>query len=98
MISQHADAQNKLAAAATKADDKLETALDASQQAMLHNLMGFQDADFDKIYLADQLQSHAVTVSLLSDYVQNGGNSNLRSWAKTALPIVKGHLAAIDGL
>ncbi len=98
MINQHADAQNKLNAAAAKAGDQPASMLDPIHQAMLDNLKSFIGTDFDKIYLADQLQAHVETVALLSDYQQNGQNSELRSWTKMALPIVKGHLAAIDGL
>ena len=58
----------------------------------------YNGADFDKIYKADQVMAHAETVALLSDYDQNGQNSNLKSWAKQALPVVKGHRAAIDSL
>lgn len=98
MLQDHGDAMKKLSAAAGKAGQKSEMMLDKPHQAMLDNLKSFNGARFDTIYKADQVMAHAETVALLSDYTRNGQNSDLKSWAKQALPVVKGHRAAIDSL
>ena len=98
MIDDHSDAMKKLMDAAGKAKQTSEMTLDKPHQAMLDNLKTFDANDFDKIYIADQVASHAETVALLSDYIQNGQNSDLKSWAKQALPIVKEHRAAINAM
>ena len=98
MIDDHGDAMKKLADAAGKAGQKAEMTLDAPHQAMLDNLKGLNGQDFDKVYLADQVAAHAETVNLLSDYNQNGQNGDLKTWAKTALPVVKGHQAAVNAM
>lgn len=98
MIDDHGDAEKKLQTAAGKAGDKVEMMLDKPHQAMLDNLKTFSGTDFDKVYTEDQVFAHADTVNLLSDYKQNGKNSDLKSWTNTALPIVKMHQAAIDAM
>ena len=98
MIVDHGGAMKKLADAAGKAGDKAGMMLDAPHQAMLDNLKTFSGTDFDKVYIADQVAAHAETVSLLSDYKQNGKNGDLMSWTKDALPVVKGHQADINAM
>lgn len=78
MIADHTDAERKLQDAAGKTGmPKPEMNLDATHQAMLDNLKTFKGQDFDKIYVADQIQSHVETVSLLLDYKQNGTTSRM---------------------
>ena len=98
MLADHGDAMKNLQDAAGKAGSKSEMMLDKSHQAMVDNLKQFNGADFDKIYVADQIASHAETVALLSDYKQNGQNAGLKSWTNEALPIVKGHYADINAM
>ena len=98
MIDDHGNAMKKLTDAAGKAGQKPGMMLDKPHQAMLENLKGFNGTDFDKIYVADQAASHAETVALLSDYGQNGQNSDLKAWVKDALPVVKEHRATINAM
>lgn len=98
MIDDHTAALKKLEAATGKPATGTDLTLDQPHQAMLDNLKTFNGADFDKIYTADQVASHAETVALLSDYYQNGKNSALKSWARQSLPVVKGHRNDIDAM
>ena len=98
MISDHTTAEKSLEEAAGKDKLKTEPMLDKAHQAMLDNLKTFSGTDFDKIYTADQVASHAETVALLSDYKQNGKNGDLLSWTKEALPVVKSHQADINAM
>ena len=98
MVDDHGDAMKKLQDASGKAGAKADMTLDKPHQAMVDNLKGFNGKDFDKVYIADQIMAHAETVALLSDYVQNGKNDDLKSWAKQALPIVKGHRATMNAM
>ena len=98
MIKDHGDAEKKLQTAAGKAGDKAEMMLDKPHQAMLDNLKTMNGTDFDKVYIADQVAAHAETVSLLSDYKQNGNNATLKSWANSTLPVVKHHQAMINAM
>ena len=98
MVNDHSDAMNKLMDSAGKAGQKSEMMLDAPHQAMVDNLKTYNGAEFDKVYTADQVAAHAETVALLSDYNQNGQNSDLKSWAKKTLPVVKDHQATINAM
>lgn len=98
MMADHGDAMKKLADAAGKAGQKADMMLDKPHGAMVDNLKALNGTDFDKIYIADQVMAHAETVALLSDYIQNGQNGDLKAWAKEALPVVKGHRATINAM
>ena len=96
MIADHQDALKTLQQ--TDAGKSAKMMLDAPHQAMLDNLKGFSGADFDKIYKADQVASHAETEALLSDYQQNGQTSGLKDWVDAVLPKVKHHRAMINAM
>jgi putative membrane protein len=96
MIADHQEALKTLQE--TDAGKGAKTMLDAPHQAMLDNLKGFSGADFDKIYKADQVASHAETEALLSDYQQNGQTTGLKDWVDAVLPKVKHHRAMINAM
>lgn len=98
MIDEHQNALQQLQEAAGDSAGKAAMKLDAPHQAKLDNLKTFSGRDFDKVYIADQIASHNETVSLLSDYQQNGQNDDLSDWVEDALPIVKEHKMAIDAM
>lgn len=98
MVADHEDALKKLQQATANSKTKAETKLDEAHQAKLDNLKTFQGADFDKVYKADQIASHNETVSLLSDYDQNGHDDALGDWVDAVLPKVKQHKAMIEAM
>ncbi|KAB0676700.1 DUF4142 domain-containing protein [Aureimonas leprariae] len=98
MIDDHQNALQKLQNAAGDAKGKAEMKLDQPHQAKVDNLKTFNGRDFDKVYIADQIASHDETVSLLSDYDQNGQNDDLGDWVDDALPVVKQHKMMIDAM
>ena len=72
--------------------------LDKPHQAMVDNLQTLSGADFDKIYVADQVAAHAEAANLLADYKQNGSKGQLKTWAEKTLPVVKEHQAMINAM
>lgn len=98
MIKDHTMAEKKLATAAKGSGGAVAMTLDDAHQAMVTALQGKSGADFDKAYVADQVQAHQETASLLQDYKASGDNAKLKTWAKTTLPKVEMHLKKIQAM
>ena len=97
MIADHTKAEKKLMIAA-KSVSPVEMKLDDPHQAMVTALQGKSGADFDKAYIADQIQAHQDTATLLETYQSSGDNAKLKTWAKASLPVVKMHLKKVQGM
>lgn len=73
-------------------------ALDAGATASIAELQNAPAADFDRIYLAQQVPAHQAALDLHQSYAKDGDQAPLRASAKAAVPIVKQHLAAATKL
>ncbi len=69
-------------------------ALDAGTTASITELQNAASADFDRLYIGQQVPAHQAALDLHQSYAQGGDKSPLRASAKAAIPIVKQHLAA----
>jgi putative membrane protein len=98
MIADHGMAEKKLQAAAKGAGAAVEMSLDDPHQAMVTALKGKTGADFDKAYVADQIQAHQETAALLTDYKASGDNAKLKTWAAKTLPTVNMHLKMVQAM
>lgn len=68
--------------------------LDAGATASINELQTASAADFDKLYLGQQIPAHQAALDLHQSYATGGDQAALRMTAKAAIPIVKQHLAA----
>ena len=98
MIMDHTMAEKKLMTAGKDAGSPVEMKLDDPHQAMLTALQGKTGADFDKAYVADQVQAHQDAAALLGDYEKSGDNAKLKTWAKMTLPKVEMHLKKVQAM
>ena len=98
MISDHTKAEKALQAAAKSAGASAEMKLDDPHQAMVDALKAKTGADFDKAYIADQLQAHTDTSALLTSYEKDGDNAKLKAWAHKSLPVVNAHLKKVQAM
>ena len=98
MIADHTKAEKMLQAAAKSAGAPVEMKLDDPHQAMVDALKGKTGADFDKGYIAAQVQAHTDTAALLTGYEQSGDNPKLKAWAKKTLPVVNAHLKKVQAM
>ena len=98
MISDHTKAEKMLQTAAKAAGTPVEMSLDAPHQSMVDALKDKKGADFDKAYVADQVQAHTETAALLTDYQQSGDKPQLKAWAKKSLPVVNAHLKKVQAM
>ncbi len=69
-------------------------ALDAGATASITELQSASAADFDRLYIGQQIPAHQAALDLHQSYSTGGDQAPLRMTAKTAVPIVKQHIAA----
>lgn len=65
---------------------------DAATSASLDELRGASGADFDRLYLGQQMPAHQAALDLHQSYAANGDQAALRASAKAAVPIVQHHI------
>lgn len=92
MLKDHGAANEKLKAiAATK---KLDVSSDADlmdkAKAMILELRGAKS--FDQAYANNQVNAHEATVKLFDDYVKDGKDAELKTFAQDTLPTLRSHL------
>jgi putative membrane protein len=66
--------------------------------ASIAELQNASEADFDRLYLAQQLPAHQAALDLHQSFAANGDKTPLRMSAKSAVPIVRQHIAAAERL
>jgi putative membrane protein len=100
MIEDHTTALHQLASALRTNEVRedhpsleLPTELDARRSTMVDHLRKAPDADFDERYVDQQRSAHAETLTLLRGYAQIGDNPQLRSVARSAIPMAERHQA-----
>jgi putative membrane protein len=66
--------------------------LDQQHTALLQQLQGVSGAEFDRLYLRQQVMAHQQAVELFRNYSQSGDNPQLKQWAAQTLPALQQHL------
>ena len=94
LIKHHQKTTAATLAAAQKANlSPTPPALDPGATASITELQNASAADFDRLYLAQQVPAHQAALDLHQSYGTNGDQAALRASAKKAVPIVRRHLA-----
>lgn len=94
MIKDHMKTTAATMAAAKKAGmTPTSPAPDAGVTASLDELKGASGADFDRLYLGQQMPAHQAALDLHQSYAAGGDQAALRASAKAAVPIVQHHIA-----
>ena len=94
MVTAHTETASKLKAAlaSTHPDIVLPAHLDDRRQAMIDELRGAKDADFDGRYIAQQVDAHKEALILMKGYAKDGDTRAIRTLAAKTAPIVQKHL------
>ncbi|WP_298093034.1 DUF4142 domain-containing protein [uncultured Sphingomonas sp.] len=71
-------------------------ALDPGATASINELQLASAADFDRLYLAQQVPAHRAALDLHQSYGTGGDQAPLRATARKAVPIVRQHLAQAE--
>lgn len=95
MIHDHTASTDKLKALLAKGGINATppTDLDERRKGMLDNLSKASPADFDKMYMDQQVAAHQEMETLLKGYADHGDNDALKGFATSILPTVQEHLA-----
>ena len=72
--------------------------LDAPKAAMIEALRQYDGVERDRLYLSQQMMAHKEALGLQKTYADNGDTPQLRTAARTALPIIQRHLAEVERL
>jgi putative membrane protein len=95
MIKHHQKTTADTLAAARKAGlNPAPPVPDAGITASLGELQAATGADFDRMYLGQQVPAHQAALDLHQSYAAGGDQPALKATGKKAVPIVKQHLAA----
>ena len=92
LIDHHTATTEQLTAAATAAGTPPSPALMPMQAEMIEQLQGANGAEFDRVYLRQQVPAHEMALALHSNYATNGDTPSLRTVAAASVPIVRQHL------
>jgi putative membrane protein len=98
MVIDHTALGNEAQPVIAKAGKTPPSDLDQRRQGLLDNLRAAASADFDRIYINQQVAAHKETLTLLSGYAQNGDDAGLKDLATKATPKVQGHLDKAQSL
>lgn len=99
LIAHHTELTNA-ALAAAKAGGVMPPPpeLNAQQKAMIGQLMAAAPANWDRVYLQQQVPAHQMALTMMQGYARNGDNASLRQAATGAIPRVQQHLARAQAL
>jgi putative membrane protein len=98
LLDDHNKAAPELESAARGSGATVATVLDADHQVSLTALQGKSGADFDKAYVADQVEIHSNTLTLYADYMLLGDNEKLKALAVKMIPITEAQLKSANAL
>jgi putative membrane protein len=92
LVEHHTGTTQQLAAAATAAGTPPTPDLMPMQAQMMSELQGASGAEFDRVFLRQQVQAHQMALALHRNYADNGDTPALRAVASAAVPIIQQHL------
>lgn len=100
MIADHTDIAGKLGSwlGGMNRPNSPPDHLDPLHQVLIDDLHGAADADFDHRYIAQQISSHEIALTLFRRYQKHGDNEGLRELAALGLPILERHMAMLRDL
>jgi putative membrane protein len=67
--------------------------LDERRRGLINNLNAASDANFDKLYLDQQVAAHEEAVTLFKGYADHGDTPALKDFAAATLPTIEAHLS-----
>jgi len=92
MIQQHTQSSNKLKPLAAQKGVTLPTSLGAENQALLTQLSKLSGTQFDRAYMIGQVKAHSKTQGIYQKELQQGRDSEVKTFANQVLPLVAEHL------
>jgi len=66
--------------------------MSSDQAGMLGGLQSLRGTDFDKAYAKQQTLAHTQALTVETSFASTGADANLQKTARSALPVIQGHL------
>ena len=98
MVTDHTKANDELKGIADSKSISLPATLSTPKQQKYDSLAAMSGMKFDSAYVRVMVSSHQETISLFQKEADNGGDSDLKSFATKTLPTLKMHLSHIESL
>jgi putative membrane protein len=92
MVADHTATTTKLKPLAAAAGAEIPAGLDQRRQGFLDNLRAASAADFDRVYIDQQVAAHNEALALHKGYADGGDNAALKAFAAETAPKVQMHL------
>lgn len=100
LVTDHQKSSTLLRNAAANAGPAISvpSSLSPDQQAKLDSLKAASGADFDRMFIDQQMKAHSRALSTLNAYTQVGDRPALKTFAMNAQGTVQGHLDQLIGM
>lgn len=100
MIADHTKSSNELKtlAASMQPQMTVPAALPPEMQSKIDQLKDANGADFDRMYLSQQIPAHEQALQLHRSYAQSGTEPQLKTFAQKTADVVQGHLTQAQQL
>ena len=94
LVADHTKSSAELKARAGELSPALTppTTLPADKQAKIDALKAASGADFDRLFLSQQVDAHSAALDLLRGYSAGGDAAPLKAFADKTAPVVQAHL------
>lgn len=97
MVDMHTATTKELTPLAQKAGITPPAAMDERRKGFVDNLKA-AGADFDRVYLDQQVAAHEEALSLMRGYADGGDNAEIKAFAAKTAPVVDQHLTQARSL
>ncbi len=98
LIDEHGSAETALEAAAEGSGAMVPSTLDPDHKGRLTALQSKAGTDFDKAYVADQVEVHSNALTLYADYMLLGDHPKLKALAIRMIPITEAQFKRAQAL
>lgn len=98
LIADHTASNSKLAVLVGQANGEVPGSLDDAHQKIIDELNDAEDANFDSVYLAQQLTAHEASLRLHEGYAASGTDEPFKMFAAEAAKTVSKHLEHLKSL
>ena len=98
MVADHTAMDKEMAPIIKTAGQTPADKLDQRRQGFIDNLNQASDADFDKVYVDQQVAGHQEVLDLVNGYAKDGSDAGLKGGAAKIAPTVQTHLDKIKAM
>lgn len=100
LVADHTKSSNELKTIAASLQPPLTVAptLAPDMQSKLDALKAAKGADFDTLYVTQQVAAHQEALNLHKGYAENGEEPQLKTFASKTADVVQKHLTEVQGL